>query len=410
MKRSTLVLSLALVGCGADAPPALTVGPVSFTADQLLGLSEARRASLAELTAFALAVADSSTVELGAPLLRLRENDRLLDILAAELTLEKNGVTDAALEARYRADPEWELTVRHILFFSERWRDAEHRAEAKAKAERALDALRGGADFAETAARLSEEPGAEGRQGLLTPGREGSWVPEFWAAALALEPGEISPVTETEYGYHILRLEDRSMVPFAEARSVIARAVANRIEDPAPVLGMWLAGAAMDLSLAEDVIAVSETDDFGDGALLATWPGGKVTFGEYLDWAAAHPASWSRGGLGGDRDRFRSSVVALAQRKIALAEAARRGLELPAGEVEEIRRAWADQVRGWAATLGLSAELTVGEVAEASLVALARTGQGASLARDALGDRAPLLFARYDVAFADAGTDPTLQP
>ena len=55
-----------------------------------------------------------------------------------------------------------------------------------------MELLGSGADFAETAAQLSEEPGAEGRQGLLVPGRDGLWVPEFWAAALALEPGDIT--------------------------------------------------------------------------------------------------------------------------------------------------------------------------------------------------------------------------
>ncbi|HEX9710833.1 MAG TPA: peptidyl-prolyl cis-trans isomerase, partial [Candidatus Thermoplasmatota archaeon] len=79
---------------------------------------------------------------------------------------------------------------------------------------------------------LAEEPGGEARAGLLPPGREGAWVPEFWAAALALEPGELSPVAETQYGYHVLRLEGRTIVPFPEARSVVARRVARTLVDP----------------------------------------------------------------------------------------------------------------------------------------------------------------------------------
>ena len=112
---------------------------VSFTEDELLGLSPALRTTLAQLTALALAVADSSTDRLGEPLLEKWENDRLLDIFAAELTLMKNGVDDAVLEAHYLTDPEWELTVRHILFFSERWRDRSHRLEAQDKAGRAME-------------------------------------------------------------------------------------------------------------------------------------------------------------------------------------------------------------------------------------------------------------------------------
>lgn len=334
MRTSTSLLLLILLACGEAAAPALTVGPVSYTEDQLLGLSPARRASLANLTALGLSVADSSFAEMGGPLVAQWEEDRLLDILAAELTLEKNGVEDAVLEARYLTDPDYELTVRHILFFSERWRVDAERAAASEKAERALERLRAGADFAETAAALSEEPGAVGRQGLLTPGRKGAWVDEFWAAASALEPGEISPVTETQYGYHILRLEDRRLVPFAEARSRLAREVADRIEDPQAVLAGWMDGAA---------------------------PGGDEA----------------------------------VKRERALEEARGRGLEVPEGERAELARRWDDLVYRWSASLGFTYGLGAEGVAAAALNALARTAQGATIARDEVDAHGALLRARY---------------
>ncbi|MDE3013585.1 MAG: hypothetical protein OXU33_05890, partial [Gemmatimonadota bacterium] len=143
LSAAWLTISLsAVAGCWDDAPPALAVGPVSYTQDQLLGLADSRRQSLAELTAFALAVADSSTDTLGAPLVAEWGEDRLLEILAAELTLEKHGVEDDMLEAQYLTNPEWELVVRHILFFSERWRSTEHRADAEAKAGRAMESMK----------------------------------------------------------------------------------------------------------------------------------------------------------------------------------------------------------------------------------------------------------------------------
>ncbi len=332
-----VLVALAVSGCGAEDPPALSVGQVTYTEDQLLGLSDSRRRTLANLAAFGLAVADSSTVELGAPLVNRWSNDRLLDILAAELTLEKHGVEDDALQAHYLTDPEWQLFVRHILFFSERWRPELHRADAQAKAGRALEALRSGADFAETAAALSEEPGAEGRQGLLTPGREGSWVPEFWAAALALAPGEISPVTETQYGYHILRLEDRAVVPFEEARSVVARDVAERLDDPQTVLAAWM----------DELMT--------DGATA---------------------------------------------REAALAEARSRSLTVPPGERAELERQWDDQVYQWALSFGFTFGLSPTQVATAALEALASPAQGAQLARADLDRHADLMEARYPMVFS----------
>lgn len=340
VRAPTLGLALALCACGDAAPPALTVGPVAYAEEQLLGLTPARRETLAHVTALALAVADSTTAELGAPLVRRWTDDRLLDILAAELTLGGSGVGDDVLEAHYLTNPEYEVVVRHVLFFSERWRSDEHRADARAKAERALEALRGGADFAETAAALSEEPGAEGRQGLLTPGREGSWVPEFWAAALALEPGEISPVTETQYGYHILRLEERRVVPFAEARSAVAREIADQVGDPDAVLDAWTAELMTDETTA---------------------------------------------------------------RETALAEARGRSLEVPPAERAQLARAWDDMVYRWSAALGLEYGLTPAQVAEASLVALGLPQQGAVLARTELADHAALLEARYPIETAPGG-------
>ena len=321
--------------CGKSTPPVITVGVVSFTEDELLGLSPARRTTLAQLTALALAVADSSTDQLGEPLLEKWENDRLLDIFTAELTLMKNGIDDAVLEAHYLTDPEWELTVRHILFFSERWRDRSHRLEAQDKA---MELLYEGADFAETASQLSEEPGAEGRQGLLTPGREGSWVPEFWAAALSLQPGEISPVTETQYGYHILRLEDRQIVPFPEARTVVSRSVANRIEDPRAVLQAWLEDNA------------GETED--------------------------------------------------VRRSTALAEAIRLNLKVPAGEITDLERAWDDITYRWSTALGFGYGLNTSETANAALGALANSSQNATIARNELAEHDAMLRVRYEFTFS----------
>ncbi len=325
------------LACGQEPQAVLTVGPVSFTEDDLLGLSDARRATLAQLTAFALAVADSSTAELGAPLVEEWVHDRRLEILAAELTLEQHDVGDDVLEAQYLTDPQWELVVRHILFFSERWRSPDHRAAAEAKARRALESLRGGADFATTAAALSEEPGAEGRQGLLTPGREGSWVPEFWAAALALEPGDISPVTETQYGYHILRLEDRSIVPFAEARSAVARRIADQLDDPASVLEAWQASR-------------------------------------------------------GDTEEER--------RRAALAEADRRGVVVPESERAAIAREWDDIVYRLSASLGLRYGRSGPQLRADVLAALANPAQGANLARTELATYQGLLEARYPATHA----------
>ena len=224
-----LAAALVLAACGSSEPPALEVAELSFAESELLGLSADRRLLLAELAAFGTVVGDSTLEALVEPRVETRETLRLWTLVRAQQLLDSAGVDDAVLEARYRTDPELELTVRHLLVFSDRAETETTRARARARAEAALARIRAGEDLASVAAEVSEEPGAEARQGLLTPGREGSWVDEFWQAALVLEPGEISSVTETQYGFHVLRLEARDTVPFVEARTRVALDVAERV-------------------------------------------------------------------------------------------------------------------------------------------------------------------------------------
>ena len=229
--RPRLLLNLALLATAACAAerPALTVGDVTFAETELLGLSDARRAQLAEITAFGLAAAREELPLRLATMLEQARDAALLRQFAAERILAETGVDDDQLRAHYFTNPALELTVRHVLFLSERWRPASHRELAQRKAEAAIARLKAGESFPAVAAELSEEPGAEGRQGLLQPGREGSWVSEFWIAALALEAGEISPVTETQYGFHVLRLENRQVVSFEEARPAVVAEVSALI-------------------------------------------------------------------------------------------------------------------------------------------------------------------------------------
>jgi hypothetical protein len=398
MRKFIVSAFLILVACGEEGPPALQVGRVSFHEGQLLGLSETRRATLANLTAFALAVADSTTRELGAPLVHRWEGDRLLDILAAELTLEKNSVADAVLEAGYLTDPEYELTVRHVLFFSERWRTSVEREAAKEKAERALRLLHEGADFAATAAQMSEEPGAEGRQGLLTPGREGAWVDEFWAAASGLEVGQISGVTETQYGFHILLLEGRQIVPFEQARTRVAREVADRIEDPRAVLEAWVDERSGSLQVRETGESDAEVSQ-AEAPVLATWDGGRLTEQDVQAWAATELETASGYGAAGSPE----ALAALAGRIMALSEATARRLSVPEAERAELARLWDDHVYRWSTSLGFRVGMPTSGVHAAALAALAETGQGAAIARQDLDERAPLLRARYPLEVSPAG-------
>jgi peptidyl-prolyl cis-trans isomerase D len=107
--------------------------------------------------------------------------------------------------ARYTA-PE-ERRARHILIKAEKDAPAADRAKAKARAEALLAELKKNpAAFAEVAKKNSDDPGSAERGGDLDFFGRGAMVKPFEDAAFALKPGEISPVVESDFGYHIIQL------------------------------------------------------------------------------------------------------------------------------------------------------------------------------------------------------------
>jgi peptidyl-prolyl cis-trans isomerase C len=105
------------------------------------------------------------------------------------------------------AEPE-EVRARHILIKLSSEASDEEKTYSKKEMQAILEEAKSGADFAELAKKHSQCPSAI-RGGDLGYFARGDMVKPFEETAFALEPGQISDIVETEYGYHIIRLEDR---------------------------------------------------------------------------------------------------------------------------------------------------------------------------------------------------------
>ena len=103
------------------------------------------------------------------------------------------------------ATPE-QVRASHILLKTEGKDDA----AVKKQAEDVLAKVKGGADFAALAGKISEDEGSAAQGGELKPfAKDGSMVKEFEDAAFSLKPGETSDLVKSQFGYHIIRVMER---------------------------------------------------------------------------------------------------------------------------------------------------------------------------------------------------------
>ena len=98
-------------------------------------------------------------------------------------------------------------------------------AEALAKAQDLRKRLVAGEDFATIAKAESDDAGSGAKGGDLGTFGRGQMVPAFETAAYALKPGEISEPIKTQFGYHIIQVEERHVKTFEEAKPELERRV-----------------------------------------------------------------------------------------------------------------------------------------------------------------------------------------
>lgn len=148
---------------------------------------------------------------------------------ASNLPGGKPQVSDADLQVYYTAhqaqftDKE-QVKVRHILIAVPAGADAKADSAAKAKAEDLLRQIKAGGNFAELAAKNSDDPGSKSQGGELGFLDRGRTVPEFDKTAFSLAPGQTSDVIKTQFGYHILQVEEKKTArvkPLSEVRGEI---------------------------------------------------------------------------------------------------------------------------------------------------------------------------------------------
>ncbi len=141
----------------------------------------------------------------------------------------KSALTEPALRKIYddatkNAASEQEVHARHILF---RVADPNDQAASKAaedKVKDTIERIKKGEDFAKLAMALTEDPSGKQDGGDLGYFTKDQMVPEFSEAAFGLEKGQVSGPVKTQFGWHVLKVEDKRLrepPPFDKVRGEI---------------------------------------------------------------------------------------------------------------------------------------------------------------------------------------------
>jgi hypothetical protein len=199
---------------------------------------------------------------------------------------------DWGVEDTAAARKQWEagqiLAADHILLLTQGKPPAQ-----KADVKKKIDAIRATVtpgNFSEIAKRNSEDTQTARQGGSLGIFPRGTMVPEFERALLALRPGEISPVIETQYGYHIIRRPTYEQVKVQLATASKGRSVA--VAESTYLAKLQEAGK---IDVKKNAVATvramgNDPDAYRrDNTVLATSTAGRFTTSRLIGWLETLP-------------------------------------------------------------------------------------------------------------------------
>ena len=146
-------------------------------------------------------------------------------LIDPQTTMSQVHVTDEQLAQYYEAHREEfrreaQVRARHILFRLSPQAGPEEETRVQAQAEEVWQRVQAGEDFTTLASTFSDDPGSAQQGGDLGFFQRGAMVKPFEDAAFALQPGGVSGPVRTDFGYHLIKLEEVREAGYAPLPSV----------------------------------------------------------------------------------------------------------------------------------------------------------------------------------------------
>lgn len=367
---------------------------------QLLGIAAARGDSLSDP-----ALIDQATLGMTATG-RLR---RFMERVTGTFT------SDSASEATYTQAAGGLFVARHILLPI----PGGATQEQKDSVRRVAEGVRGrltSANFAALAGRHSGDPGSAQRGGDLGPFQREQMVKPFGDAVAALRPGDISPLVETQFGYHIIQRPT-----YANAREQYDAAYAQIARQRAESVFVAKVDADARIALRSNAAtsAKNAARDLGghrkDNDVMATYRGGELTVGRFVTWVESSDPRLPQQMADAPDSLVRQFVKSIARNEVMLRMADSAGVTIDSTEKQRLYGEFKAVVASLWQQLGIeprSLADTAKSVPEREKVASARVD--AYLDRIMAGQAQPLsvpppvqavLMGKYESKSHPAGVD-----
>jgi hypothetical protein len=270
----------------------------------------------------------------------------------------RTSVTSDAADRLYAADSL--RILQHILLRVPEGASPADREAARRRAGELLAEARGGgtAEFGALAVANSADPGSARDSGFLPPRPRGAFVVAFDSAGWSLAPGGMSGVVETPYGYHIIRRPDA-----ADARARLLAFLTGEAAAGLESAYLDSLGREKGLDVASDAparmrTAVEDQEGNRDSKRkLATWRGGALTVGDYIQWLQALPLQFSMQVRAASDADLVGFAEALGQNYLLLAQADSAGITVQPAEWSAVRLEYLSRLDTLASVMELGVDV-----------------------------------------------------
>jgi peptidyl-prolyl cis-trans isomerase C len=293
-----------------------------------------------------------------------QENQSIIMRLREAVIDEEIQVSDAEIESFFEAErPGEEVRARHILLLFPTDATQAQMDSVRNLAISLRDRARAGANFASLASEWSEDPGSAQRGGDLDYFPRGMMVAPFEQAAFSLAPGETSDLVESQFGLHIIRVEDRRSPTLDEIREELRLGLQQ--ERVAQAESIFVAGVeeAANVRVEDGAAAlmrdVAEQDEQplrGRSAsrVIARFQGGTYTAGDFQKFLVSQGPGLRPQVVTAEDSDLLNFLDNLVRSELLLAEARSRGIQADQEEVQAVRESILDQYRQIAQIVGVS--------------------------------------------------------